>query len=277
MKIIPEKWRGAKMPKAIPAWFWLWAHWRDLGAPKGKRPASAPKVIPPWAWVRYLVHKGYKFADIGQPAPPKPTARTFGKAVLFHAGDEEGWLRAPYWYIRALSSDRNQDWTAKRRIDLLRNAQVQWVASWCDCRPGEGTDARVAIFDARVHGLVGWYGQAESAAEFDHALERGRENGLMPLAIIGNITVLRPDQLELVRNRDVTFIVEAYYNVWPWFKADYRGAQDGVAGEAVAMYASSTEGAKRVPLQVMRADGRYTPGRDSIYTPGSMPEDVASA
>ena len=43
------------------------------------------------------------------------------------------------------------------------------------------------------------------------------------------------------------------------------------------MYESSTEGAVRTPLATMRADGRFNRGSDSIYTPGSQPEDVAAA
>lgn len=280
MKIIPEKWRGTKMPTAIPAWFWLWAHWRDLGA-TGPRPKSAPRLIPAWAWVRYLIHRGYKWAG-DPPPPPPPISESFGyeRAVLFHAGDVTEWLTAPGWYIRALSADIGQDWLNSSLVAAARSVSgVKRVAAWCDCRASGGTDARYAIEAVRKYGLAGWYGQGETAAEFDHALQRGREYGLMPLAIIGNLSALRDDQLKLIRNRDVLFINETYYNVMPWISpgGDWLDVGAGVGGNCVAMYASSTEGATRRPLAGMRAEGLFIRLRDSIYTPGSTPEDVKAA
>ena len=274
MPFIPEKWRGTRMPKAIPAWFWLWAHWRDGGA-VGPRPKSAPTLIPAWAWVRYLIHRGYKWADLSKPTPP-PTPRDFARAVLFHAGDVFMWLSAPSFYIRALSADRNQAWITGSLVQAARQTG-SLVASWCDCRPDGGTDAAYAISAARTYGLIGWYGQAETAAEFDHALRRGRELGLMPLAIIGNLTALRPDQLALVANNDVRFINELYRNVMPWVRPDYRGANAGVGGSCVAMYESASEGASRYPLSRYKTEGFFNRGTDSVYTPGSQPEDVTAA
>lgn len=277
-KLIPEKWRGTVMPKTIPAWFWLWAHWRDTGGLPDRRPKSAPALIPAWAWVRYLIHKGYKWASrIPPPPPAPPTTKPPHKAVLFHAGDVMAWLGAPSWYWRALSADRGQEWLTAELVAAARGVSGAFVTAWCDCRPSGGTDASYAIAAVRKFGLEGWHGQAESAAEFDHALQRGHELGLMPLAIIGNLGALRPDQLALVAAGDVKFIVETYYNVQPGLQVDWKGANAGIGGNCVAMYESSTEGAARVPLATMRADGRFNRGNDSIYTPGSQPEDVAAA
>jgi hypothetical protein len=279
VNIIPDKWRGTAIPKAVPAWFWLWAHWRDLGAPKGRRPKSAPTFIPAWAWVRYLLHKGYKWAaDPALPVPPLATGdRQPHKAVLFHGNDVLDWLGAPSFYWRSLSADRGQAWITPGLVAQASLRSAGYVTAWCDCRPDGGTDAQYAIDAVRTYGLKGWHAQAESAAEFDHALQRGRENGLMPLAFVGNLGNLRPDQLALVAHGDVKFVNETYYNVMPWIRPDWLGAQAGVGGNCVAMYESATEGAQRVALATMRADGRFNRGSDSIYTPGSQPEDVAAA
>ncbi len=279
MNLIPEKWRGTLIPKTVPAWFWLWAHWRDLGA-TGPRPKSAPKLIPAWAWVRYLIHRGYKWADdpaVPSPSPVPSTDRAPHKAVLFHAGDVLDWTGAPSFYWRSLSADVGQQWLTAGFVGAARKASLGFVTAWCDCRPSGGTDAQYAINAARAFGLKGWHAQAETAAQFDHALQRGRENGLMPLAFVGNLGALRPDQLALVARGDVKFIVETYYNVQPGLQPDWKGANAGIGGNCVAMYASDTEGAQRVALSTMRADGRFSRGNDSIFTPGSQPEDVAAA
>lgn len=51
--------QAPKMPRPIPAWFWIWARWwlgvsefKKYGPRKGPRPKSAPRLIPPWAWLR---------------------------------------------------------------------------------------------------------------------------------------------------------------------------------------------------------------------------------
>lgn len=48
----------SKAPVPLPAWFWLWAHWRDLGGVPAERPPDVPAQLPPWAWDRYRVHRG---------------------------------------------------------------------------------------------------------------------------------------------------------------------------------------------------------------------------
>jgi hypothetical protein len=278
-KIIPDKWRGTVIPGAVPAWFWLWAHWRDLGA-TGPRPKSAPRLIPAWAWVRYLIHKGYKFAD--QPPPPPPPVHTDkapNKCVLFHSNDVMDWVGAPSFYWRSLSADRGQQWITPELVGVARKASLGYVTAWCDCRPDGGTDAQYAIDAVRTYGLKGWHAQAEDAAQFDHALQRGRENGLMPLAFVGQLGQLREDQIALIRSGEVLFIVETYFNVWPYMigHVDWHNANAGIGGNAVAMYESASEGATRFPLADQKARGLFNRGNDSIYTPGSRPEDVAAA
>lgn len=48
----------ASAPYPLPAWFWTWAHWRDLGGIPAERPPGVPAKIPEWAWARYRVHRG---------------------------------------------------------------------------------------------------------------------------------------------------------------------------------------------------------------------------
>ena len=54
--------------------------------------------------------------------------------------------------------------------------------------------------------LDGWVGQAESAAEFDHAMNAGAK------ALVGNLSALEDDQKELIHYGEVTFLQEVYRN-----------------------------------------------------------------
>ena len=182
----------------------------------------------------------------------------------------------PAWYTRALSSDKNQDWINQEAVNACRAIGAKVVA-WCDCRASGGTDAAYAIEDAHRFGIP-WIGQAENSAEMDNALTRGREYGFMPIALVGNLQ-LRLDQLDAIRKRDMPFINETYYNVMPWIPegGDWLDVANGILGNCVAMYASSTEGATRYPLSEMESEGKFVRGRDSIYTPGGTHADVVAA
>lgn len=138
------------------------------------------------------------------------------------------------------------------------------VYSWCDCRPTpDGTPPRAAIDMARDRSLDGWYGQAETANEFDRAFTASAP------AVVGNLSALTPDQLAVVAaGGPPLFINETYYNVQPWMKPDWRGANKGVGGNCWAFYASASEGAVHTPL-----DERFNAATDSIYAEGMLEAD----
>jgi len=218
-------------------------------------------------------------APFTRPIPDPPAAPSLNlrvaQAVIFLAGTPLDSLLAPTSYKRALSADRNHpEWCDQYTVDTLRHGQVAGVFSWCDCRPDGGTAADFAIERALRFGLDGWYGQAESAEQFDHALERGRALNKPPVALIGNLTALRDDQRELIRKGEVLFIFEQYRNVAAQRDADFdsyvrnTGPYAGLAGRCAAAYTSDGENATRIPMPEQTARGWFTPGVDSFYAPG---------
>jgi hypothetical protein len=72
----------------------------------------------------------------------------------------------------------------------------------------------------------------------------------------------------------ITF--ELYRNVMPWQVPDYQDCGDGVGGNAIGCYESSTEGAVYTPVSDYKSLGYYVSGRDSVYAVGLKPADWAA-
>jgi len=202
------------------------------------------------------------------PPPPPPPGVNLEPArnVAFFASVTDDaiqqFCRLPKTWKAAFTADHAYP-VSDQQINAVK-ASGHRAYSWCDCRT---TLPPAAIDMAKNRGLSGWYGQGESAAEFDEATRLFRD----PVAVIGNLSALDPDQLLVVAHASVLFINETYYNVQPNLKPDWRGANNGVGGNCWACYASASEGAVYTPI-----DQRFNKATDSVYTEGMLPADWAA-
>jgi len=204
-----------------------------------------------------------------QPTKPAPTPPPPGvnlepaRNVAFFAtvtdDNIQHFCRLPKTWKAAFTADPAYQVTDQQIAAVKASGHRAY--SWCDCRT---TLPPEAYYMASHRNLSGWYGQAESAAEFDvAAVFRDR-----PLAVVGNLSALRTDQLLLVSNGTVLFINETYYNVQPNLHPDWKGANNGIGGNCWACYASASEGAVYTPI-----DQRFNKQTDSVYTEGMLPTD----
>lgn len=148
-----------------------------------------------------------------------------------------------------------------QQINAVR-ASGHRAFAWGDCRTT--LPAQIKAFQ-QARRLDDWYGQAESAGEFDAARSGGANK------VIGNLSAIRPDQLVLVAAAQMLFALELYLNVHPWEQPDYHGAQDGVGGNCGAVYASEAEHAVYTPVSGQRKEWFHPHG--SWYVEGFRPAD----
>ena len=199
------------------------------------------------------------------PVPPPPSGVNLEPArnVAFFATVTDDaiqyFCRLPKTWKAAFTADPAYQVTDQQIAAVKASGHRAY--SWCDCRTTLPPDAyRMAV----TRYLAGWYGQGESADEFDEALKYIRK----PTAIVGNLSALTAIQLAKVANADVLFINETYYNVQPNLHPDWRGANNGIGGNCWACYASASEGAVYTPI-----DARFNKATDSVYTEGMLPAD----
>jgi hypothetical protein len=247
-----------RMSRSAP-WYRAWANWRLAGSPKGKRPASAPKHIPDWAWDRYKK----EYALLHPKPPPVPFDPTAPyRSVLFLAGSMLDVLQAPTSYKAAVTADPTYDQHASADQSAQLRAAGYQVYVWYV--PTEVSKQRAEEVANRLSASR-IIGQAESTAQY----AASKADGLK--AVVGNITSLNGEQLAEVAAAQMIFVNETYYNVQPWLKPDWRNANDGIAGNCLAVYGSTSEGAKYTPLVTQP----FVRGRDSVYAVGMQPEDWA--
>lgn len=203
----------------------------------------------------------------GTPPPPSPgSGLADAQARMFLAQEPLDCLQAPSHMIPVCTADPGyQDYYTPDVISKLRE-RFALVEAWCDCRD-EGTPYSMADQMVRNLQLDGQaWGQCENATEFDHAYEAGARR------MIGQLAGLREDQKVRVNAEDVHLAFELYRNVMPWQVPDYQNCT-GVAGNAIGVYASETEGAVYTPVATYKGLGYYVSGRDSVYAVGLHPED----
>jgi hypothetical protein len=177
-------------------------------------------------------------------------------------------LAGPAWMVPVCTADPGyRSWYTPDTIARLRS-HFGCVEAWCDCRASGGTPysaAQQMVTDLKLDGPA--WGQCETAAEFDHGYESGARR------MIGQLAGLRPDQANRVGTAEVLLAFELYRNVMPWQVPDYGTSGAGVGGNAIACYASSTEGAVYTPVATYRELGYYQPKRDSVYGVGLHAQD----
>jgi len=179
--------------------------------------------------------------------------------------------RLPKTWKAAFTADHAYPVTDQQIAAVQASGHRAFV--WCDCMTTL-PDTALAMVEQRRdkddHPLLdGWYGQAESASQFDVAIGALRA----PVAIIGNLSSVRSDQLARVAAGERLFVNELYRNVQPWLQPDWRGANAGVGGNCAAVYASQSEGAVYTPISAYRALGLWNPACDSVYTEGMLEAD----
>lgn len=241
----------------IAPWYRAWADWRAQGSQKGKRPASAPKKIPNWAWDRY------KAEFLATKPTPSEAHLVPYRSIVFLAQDMTDALAAPAHYKIAVTADPAYGQYVRPEIAATLRAAGHEIYVWYV--PTEVSRER-AIEVGKQLGATRVIGQAESA----HQYATSKEHGLK--AVVGNITALLPEQIAEVAEAKMIMVNETYYNVQPWLKPDWRNANHGIAGNCLAVYASTTEGAEYTPLQGQP----FVKRRDSVYGPGMRPEDWAT-
>lgn len=136
--------------------------------------------------------------------------------------------------------------------------------AWGDCRTTLPVAIRTFQIDRR---LEDWYGQAESAQEFDVAYGAGAK------VVVGNLSAITPAQLSLVGQTKMLFANELYLNIHPWERPDWRNANAGVGGNVIACYGSTAEGAVYTPVQTYIDKGLFNSHSDSVYCEGLTAAD----
>ena len=209
---------------ALPQVFWDWTLWRDKGGIPSQRPLSVTKYIrthpggiPAAWWVRYRIHRGYK--------PPTPPPIPVPVAGYSNASDahlyryaaicaEAPWMIAsiPNKYSAWLTVDPAYD-QPRRIADSLREKRL--VGCWGN--PAQLPPGRFYEFADKMgipHNMI--MGQAETSYEFQLSQEMGLR------VVVGNLSALTAAQLEVVRQGNMLFIQEDYWNVMPWLQQDFR-------------------------------------------------------
>jgi hypothetical protein len=111
------------------------------------------------------------------------------------------------------------------------------------------------------------WGQCESETEFDHAYTGGARR------LIGQLECLNENQRAKIASKEVLITFELYRNKMPWQVPDYKTCGAGVGGNAIGVYASSSEGAVYTPVSDYKNLGYYVSKRDSVYAVGLQPAD----
>jgi hypothetical protein len=204
------------------------------------------------------------------PLPPEPTSELETvRARMFLANDPLDCLQAPTHMVPVCTADLGyRHYYTEETIDRLRE-RFGLVEAWCDCRnPTPYAEAVAMVEELGLDGPA--WGQCETQAEFDHAYASGCSR------MVGNLSALEEGSLAKIREGEVLVSVELYRNVQPWMEPDWKGCNDGVGGNCIACYASSTEGASYYSVDKYKQEGLYVSGYDSAYGVGLKPEDWAA-
>jgi hypothetical protein len=199
------------------------------------------------------------------PPPPPPPDNSLARSWLILGQDPELALNSPWYYKLAVTADpAYRQFLTSSFLNSAR-AQGRTIFSWCDSKPSGGTPPSVAIQVMRDYGLDGWMGEGESAAAFDNVLAH---NG--KVAVV-NLSALRPDQLQAIKERRILVTVELYRNCNGAQQPDWKNVNEGVGGNCIAVYRDSQCGG--MSLQRYLADGMFVGHRDSVYGPQCTADD----
>lgn len=199
-----------------------------------------------------------------EPAPPRPGDVSLAQSWLILGQDPELALNSPRYYKLAVSADPAYRGFLTPSFLSAARSQGRTVYSWCDSKPSGGTPPEVAIQVMRDYGLDGWMGEGESAAAFDNVLAHGGK-----VAVV-NLSALRADQLQAIKDRRILVTNETYYNCNRGLRPDWKNVNEGVGGNCLAVYGDSQCSFFSVEEQV--AKGLFVPRRDSWYGPGISAE-----
>lgn len=245
-----------------------------------------------WNWDKYLARirndPSYQYentewyragADLekaksagGSAPPPQPTGDlSDAQARIFLAQSPLDSLAAPSWMVPVCTADLGyRYWYDQATVDRLR-AHFGRIEAWCDCRDAGGTPYSVAVEMVESMGLDGpAWGQCETSAEFDHGYNNGARR------FVGQLAGLTDAQRAQIGAQGAHIAFELYRNVMPWQVPDYMNVGDGVGGNCIGVYGSTSEGATYTPVTEYRSLGYYVPKRDSVYGVGLTPADWAA-
>jgi hypothetical protein len=203
-----------------------------------------------------------------EPTPPPSSSLATVQARMFLAQSPLDCLQAPQYMVPVCTADPGyRYWYTPDVISQLK-ARFGTVEAWCDCRGNGGTpysEAERMVNDLGLDGPA--WGQCETEPEFDHGYTSGARR------MIGQLAGLREDQRALITNKTVLLTFELYRNKMPWQVPDYMTCGPGTGGNAIGVYASSTEGAVYTPVEDYKNLGYYVSKRDSVYAVGLQPAD----
>ena len=217
----------------------------------------------------------------GNPTPPDPPVvagdLSDAQARIFLAQSPLDALAAPTWMVPVVTADHGyRYWYDSATIGQLR-ARFGRVEAWCDCRipsgyvEGQGTGYDEAVKMTQEFGLDGpAWGQCETNGEFDNGYAGGARR------FIGQLADLSEDNRHKIGASKCHMTFELYRNKMPWQVPDYKDVGDGVGGNTIGIYASSSEGAVYTPVSDYKSLGYYVPKRDSVYGVGLTPADWAA-
>ena len=208
----------------------------------------------------------------GSTPPPKPPPGgdlSDAQARIFLAQSPLDCLAAPSWMVPVCTADLGyRYWYDPGTISQLR-AHFGRVEAWCDCRnPTPYSEAQKMVTDMGLDGPA--WGQCETSAEFQHGYDGGARR------FVGQLADLTDDQRHKIGAQGAHLAFELYRNKMPWQVPDYKDVGDGVGGNCIGIYASSTEGATYTPVSDYKGLGYYVPKRDSVYGVGLTPADWAA-
>jgi hypothetical protein len=245
--------------------------WPDMWQELAEVPLSEWKAWDKWQRSFQILVDDHDGGGGGGYVPP-PSSLVEAQGRIFLAQNPLEALEAPSWMVAVCTAD--EAYRHFYSTDTIRQLDQHFagVESWCDCRvssgyvPGEGTGYNVAVQMAHDLGLDGAWGQCETAGEFDNGYAAGSRR------MVGNLSALRPDQLEKISSGEVVVSVELYRNCQPGQQPDWKGCNSGVGGNCIAVYADSTP-CYYTPVETYKAEGLYVPHQDSVYGVGLTPED----
>lgn len=217
----------------------------------------------------YFVRKAVK----PKPKPPAPPVHDVAHAlyVVFCAQEPQTAMAAPAHYAMAVSADHAYRYPTDDRPDLDLHQIVadakhagHRVPGWCDCRPApDGTPAAVGAAFVQEYGLDYFIGQCETAEQFDDAMTVGAT------VVVGDITHLRQDQVDLVVAGKVLLIQEDYWN-----EGWQRAVHPAIAAYAAGVYPTAVWPDPGPTIISYKQVGRWREG-DGVYHAAAV-QDWAS-
>lgn len=278
-----------KPARAMPQIFWDWAQWRDQ---RRKRDVPMPKNVAayfrshglksaPASWkARYAIHAGIKaprppvvkpLPDNHVPSHPK-TLNFMYPLVVAESPEVALGRGVPDMYTFWLTADPAYRHNYPGYIIDQIKREGHKIGAWCN--PAQITVSELRTF-ARDMGIPDdmLMGQFETEHEFDMSWEGGLIAGM------GNISPLRPDQKDKIRNHQFIAVVEDYWNVMPWMQLNFEGLP--VACTLKGIYPgqvdSPTYGRYLNPNSYRNA-GRWVQGDGAYHANGPAsaghPEDI---